>query len=171
MAAEAIRNARGEVQAALKEVRLSVAALRETPIEFTDLPRTIAALVEDCASRSGLQAQFQQEGSPSALSPAAAMTLYRAIQEGLTNIQRHAEGASHIWVRLVYGEAHVRLTIEDDGQASPASLSGEGSPAGGFGLAGLRERANLLGGQMECGLRPGGGFYLALRLPLPGGPV
>jgi signal transduction histidine kinase len=168
MAAEALRNARGEVQAALKEVRLSVAALRETPVDITNLPQTIAGLVEDCGKRSGLRAVFEQTGAPIGLTSATAMTIYRATQEGLTNVQRHAEGAGQVWVRLAYDADFVELSVEDDGQGQPdCSPDGNGA-SGGFGLAGLRERANLLGGQMECSPRPGGGFRIALRLPVKG---
>jgi signal transduction histidine kinase len=170
MAAEALRNARGEVQAALKEVRLSVAALRETPVDITNLPQTIAGLVEECGKRSGLRAVFEQTGAPADLTSAAAMTLYRATQEGLTNVQRHAEGAAQVCVRLAYDAEFVELSIEDDGQGQPGCGPDENGNRGGFGLAGLRERANLLGGQMECGPRPGGGFRIAMHLPLKGSP-
>lgn len=166
-AAESVRNARGEVQAALKEVRQSVAALRETPVDIRNLPQAIAALVAETGQRNGLQGSFAQEGETADLSPAAAMTLFRAAQEGLTNVQKHATGARQISVRLVYTAERTCLTVENDGQAITVDCQ---DPSGGFGLAGLRERANLLGGSLECGPRAGGGFRLEITLPAEAGP-
>ncbi len=162
LAAESVHNARGEVQAALKEVRQSVGALRESPVELHNLPQAIAALVAETGQRSGLQGSFTQEGQPTELSPAAAMTLFRAVQEGLTNVQKHAAGARQISVRLAYTEKGTRLVVENDGR--PAAGDSQ-SPSGGFGLAGLRERAHLLGGSLECGPRAEGGFRIAISLP------
>ena len=168
MAAEAIGNARGEVQAALKEVRQSVAALRETPVELNELPQTIARLVEECGHTTGLQANFEMTGEPADLSPTAAMTLFRTAQEGLTNVQKHAEAATVVRARLAYSAGHVSLRIEDDGSGAPDCPPPGSERSGRFGLAGLRERAGLLGGTLECGPRPGGGFYLLVTLPTTG---
>lgn len=162
MAGEAVHNARGEVQAALKEVRQSVAALRETPIDILHLPEAMQKLVAETGRLSGLQAGFEQQGQPAALTPAAAMTLFRAVQEGLTNVRKHAGGATQIHVRLVYGTESVELAIEDDGQTSADWVE---TPGNGFGLAGLRERVNLLGGSLDCGPRAEGGFRIAVSLP------
>lgn len=163
LATESVRNARGEVQAALKEVRQSVAALRETPVDFHNLPQAIAELVAETGQRSGLQSSFTQEGEPANLTPAAAMTLFRTAQESLTNVQKHAAGAQQVSVRLVCTSEGTRMTVENDGQA--ISFDCQDSSQG-FGLAGLRERANLLGGSLECGPREGGGFRLEIFLPL-----
>jgi signal transduction histidine kinase len=167
MAAEAVHNARGEVQAALKEVRQSVAVMREAPIDIEDLPQAIENLVMETGRRINLRASFLQEGQRVSLSPATAMTLYRTTQEGLTNVQKHAQAASEVCVRLVYCADSVSLSVEDDGRL-PAPEPGEdecqGQP-GSFGLAGLRERADLLGGTLDCGARPQGGFLLRISLP------
>jgi signal transduction histidine kinase len=161
VAAETIRNSRGEVQAALKEVRQSVAALREAPVDFHDLPLAIRILVEETGRRSDLRASFSLSGEPTELSPASAMTLYRTAQEGLTNIQKHGLGAQEIRVHLTYDPLWVRLAIEDDG-TNPQ----EYRESAGFGLAGLRERAYLLKGNIQCGPGPQGGFFVTIELPL-----
>ena len=161
MAGEAVRNARGEVQAALKEVRQSVATLRETPIDILHLPEAIQKLTEETGRLGELEARFEQTGAAAALTPAAAMTLFRAAQEGLTNVRKHAAGATQVRVRLVYAADAVLLEIEDDGPAGSVFVEN----GGGFGLAGLRERANLLRGSLTCGRRAEGGFRVALRLP------
>jgi signal transduction histidine kinase len=160
-AAEAARNARSEVQAALKEVRQSVGMLRQAPLDLANLSAAISSLVSECGRRSGLQARFEEEGAPPALSAATAMTLYRVAQEGLTNVQKHAQQAGQVWVRLSYQAGEVSLVVMDDGQAAADCAEGPG----GFGLAGLRERAALLGGRLACGRRPEGGFFLAIYLP------
>lgn len=166
LAAEAVHNARSEVQAALKEVRRSVAALREAPVDIQDLPKAIESLVQEAGQLSGLHARFDQTGQPEGLSPAAAVTIFRAVQEGLTNVQKHAAGASSVCVRLAYSEQFVTLSVEDDGKNPPGGgLEGPGR----FGLAGLRERANLLGGLLEYGPLPAGGFRIRLQLPIDSG--
>jgi signal transduction histidine kinase len=162
MAADAVRAARGEVQAALKEVRQSVAVLREAPVDLQNLPEVIAGLVEEAGRVSGLQARFHLAGEVHQVSPAAAVTLYRAAQEGLTNVQKHASGARSVEVTLEYAAEETRLTVRDDGQATVV-------PHLGFGLPGLHERAALLGGRLEHRSRPEGGF--TLRMVLPGLPV
>lgn len=161
VATETIQNSRGEVQAALKEVRQSVAALREAPVDIHDLPQAISALVEETGKRSELRAIFDLSGEPSTLSPATAMTLYRAAQEGLTNVQKHAAGAQEVRVALSYGPTRVRLVIEDDGEGAQDCHNTTS-----FGLAGLRERAHLLNGSVDCGKRPQGGFFVTIELPV-----
>ncbi len=163
LAAEAVHNARSEVQAALKEVRQSVAALRETPVDIQNLPQAIKTLVEETGRLIGLQAHFEQTGQTARLSSAAAMTIFRAAQEGLTNVQKHAAGASQVCIRLNYNEQAVSLSVEDDGYALPGANLEE---PGRFGLAGLRERASLLGGSLEYGPLPSGGFCIRLHLPI-----
>jgi signal transduction histidine kinase len=163
MAAEAVHNARGEIQAALQEVRQSVAALRETPLDLKDLPQAISRLMEETGKRTGLTTSFQLEGETVVLSAAAAVTLYRTVQEGLTNVQKHAVSASQVQARLTFQKSQVSLVFEDDGTDAPSSTIETGQ---GFGLAGLRERASLLGGELRCGPRSGAGFYLEISLPL-----
>lgn len=166
-AAEAVHNARGEIQAALQEVRQSVAALREAPVDFQNLPQAIARLVADLGRLGKVEAKFDLEGSPAPLTPAAAMTIYRTAQEGLTNVQKHAAGASLARVRLVYTADRVSLVVEDDGSGAFAE---GGAPSRGFGLAGLSERAALLGGSLHFGPQAKGGFRIEINLPLAARP-
>lgn len=161
-ATEAVHNARGEIQAALKEVRQSVASLREVPVDQQQLPESIARLVEETGKRAGLTALFTLEGQPVILSPAATMTLYRAAQEGLTNILKHAQQVSQVSVNLVYQANEVCLRIADNGLESSTPSS---EAAKGFGLAGLRERASLLGGRIEFGVQSPSGFVFVITLP------
>jgi signal transduction histidine kinase len=90
------------------------------------------------------------------------MTVYRAAQEGLTNMQKHAAHATRVTVTLTYTAGDVQLIVQDDGAvaAVPHDRSG-------FGLAGLQERADQLGGTLRAAPQSPQGFLLELRLPLP----
>lgn len=157
-AAATLVTSREVAQAALDEVRQSVAAMRRTPLDGRALDEALRALVQEFDRHSPLSAGFEQHGSPLPLLPAASMTIYRAVQEGLTNAQKHAS-AEHVVVRLEWTAALVRLSVQDDGSQSASAGSG-------FGLAGLRERAEQLGGMFSAGVQPDGGFMLTLALPL-----
>jgi signal transduction histidine kinase len=133
--------------------------MRRTPLDGRTLEEAIGALVRDFDRRSPLEARFELSGAPAPLLPAAAQTLFRAAQEGLTNAQKHGD-ARRVVVALSYGQASARLSVQDDGAGMG---SGEGS---GFGLAGLRERAEQLGGDFSAGAREGGGFALEVALPI-----
>lgn len=158
-AATAIATSREVAQAALDEVRQSVAAMRRTPLDGRTLPEALADLAGDFGRRAELVTNVEVRGIPHALSSAAAQTLYRAAQEGLTNAHRHG-GASLVTIVLCYDAAVVALTVTDNG------AGGIALPGGGFGLAGLRERAEQLGGRLSSGPAPAGGFALRLELPL-----
>jgi signal transduction histidine kinase len=157
-AASAIAACREEAQAALDEVRQSVAAMRRTPLDGRELDQAIESLVRDFGRHTSVAASFELRGAPAPLPLAAAQTLYRTAQEGLTNAQKHA-AAQSVAVMLEFGRISVRLSVMDDG-------AGTGSGDGGFGLAGLRERAEQLGGDFSVGPREGGGFGIEMVLPI-----
>jgi signal transduction histidine kinase len=158
-AAATLTTSREVAQAALDEVRQSVAAMRRTPLDGRALDEALRSLVQEFDRHSPLSANFEQHGSPLPLLPAASMTIYRAAQEGLTNAQKHAS-AEHVAVRLAWTTTLVRLTVQDNGSQPAASAES------GFGLAGLRERAEQLGGTFSAGAQSDGGFTLELTLPL-----
>ena len=158
-AAATISVCRDVAQAALAEVRQSVAAMRRTPLDGRSLDEAVGALVQQFDRRSPVDARFVLNGTPMPLAPATATTLYRAAQEGLTNVQKHAD-AEHAMVALRFSPGDISLTVENDGAATSAPSSG-----GGFGLAGLRERTEQLSGTFAAGPLPGGGFQLQLTLP------
>ncbi len=95
-----------------------------------------------------------------ALSPAPALTIFRAVQEGLTNVQKHAH-ASRVDVTIERDDTAIRLSLADNG-AGNADARAEA----GFGLLGLRERVEFLGGKLSHGARAGGGFELMVELPV-----
>ncbi|MYW04857.1 histidine kinase [Streptomyces sp. SID3343] len=119
----------------------------------------IADLVTE-VGRTGLRAVYESVGERRPLPSDAQIAAYRVVQEALTNAVRHAR-ATHVRVRLEWGEDTMTATITDDG------CGGKPRPGGGHGLVGIRERAAACGGHVTAGPRPGGrGFEVVLRVPL-----
>jgi signal transduction histidine kinase len=103
---------------------------------------------------------LEVHGVPRALSGDAGLTLYRVVQEALTNVAKHAGRGARAAVRLVWGSSEVEVSIVDsDGDGVDAGL-----PSSGCGLAGMVERATLAGGRLHAG-HSDGGFAVHLRLP------
>jgi signal transduction histidine kinase len=161
-ALEAIQVSRNETQAALEEVRRSVGVMRQPPPESQPLVEMITNLVHDFKEHTGLQSDFEPTGTPIELSAFAGQTLYRTVQECLTNIQKHAIDVKHILVKLEYTPDAVRLVVRDDGKQTEISPSTQA----GYGLRGLRERLDQLGGKLNCGQASSGGFQVDASIPL-----
>lgn len=158
---------RQQAQEALQEVRRSVAVMRQTPLDGHSLEEALDVLVSGFDERSPLNADFTHKGTPTELPTAAALTLYRAVQEGLTNAQKHGTGTQAVRVHLVYSGDNVRVQVTNDGEpVSPVSIVQDGSS---FGLAGLHERAEQLGGHFHAGPQDDGGFTLQMSIPTQGG--
>ena len=110
---------------------------------------------------AGVHIAVRVDGDPVALSPGVDLAAYRIIQEALTNVMKHATGATTT-VHINYQPDRLSLCVENT--ASPSrSVSPE---AGGQGLIGMRERIMLYGGALQTGARPGGGFAVEAWLPL-----
>jgi signal transduction histidine kinase len=109
---------------------------------------------------AGLPVESSVEGVPVQLPPGIDLTVFRLVQEGLTNVLKHARGGAAV-VRLRYVPGAVEVQVEDDG-AGPAPSVG---PVG-HGVVGMQERVTLFGGSLETGPRPGGGFLVQAHLPL-----
>lgn len=161
-ATEAVAKAQGLAQEALVEVRRSVGTLRA---EGTGqpLPERLRELV---SMDAGAPVTLEILGEVRAIGPEVAHGLFRAVQEGLTNVRRHA-AAQRVAVTLDFRAAgRVRVAVLDDGRgAAAAPAGGVGSEGGGYGLRGLRERVELLGGWCEAGPRAEGGFALRVEVP------
>jgi signal transduction histidine kinase len=152
-----LSKAQSLTQEGLGEVRRSVAALRASPTESRPLPEALAKLVEQW-NATGLRARLSVEGARRQLTPQADLTLYRAAQEALTNVGQHA-GATRVDLILDYrAPDSVLLQVKDDGLGSSNSSEG-------FGLLGVRERAQLLGGEVRVHTETGKGFRLEVELP------
>ena len=158
-ALDAMNKAQELAQKGLTRVRESVAALRESPVSSRPLDEAIASLVREAQS-SGIVTEFQVAGEPQALEHKVGLALYRAAQEGLTNVRRHAR-ASRVDVLLDFQPREVRLEVRDNGVGAVET-------SGGFGLLGIRERMQLLGGRAEFHTGAGKGFCLIATVPMTG---
>ncbi|MGW0475344.1 sensor histidine kinase [Streptomyces coeruleorubidus] len=147
------KEALGEVRQVLDTLRAPGDAPRAPAPGLDRLPE----LVEQAAS-AGLTVEV--EGEPPRLAPGTDLAAFRIVQEALTNVVRHS-GSRHARVRLAHDADVLRLRVDDDGPATGADAGGSGN-----GLAGMRERAAALGGTIEAGPRPDGGFRVLAVLPL-----
>ncbi|MFJ8198740.1 sensor histidine kinase [Streptomyces sp. NPDC096152] len=126
----------------------------------------IEDLVQQCRG-SGLPVDFRVEGTPRPLPSGVELTAYRIVQEALTNTRKHGGPDAGASVRLVYFDDGLGLLVEDDGKGAPHELYEEGGADGqGHGLIGMRERVGMVGGTLDAGPRPGGGFRISVLLPL-----
>ncbi len=126
---------------------------------LADLPR----LVHAHGGASQLDVDLRISGQPpAALDPALELSVYRVVQEALTNACKHAPG-SHVTVDVTYGTDGLDVEVTDDGSATPLDLPGSGN-----GLAGMRERVGMFGGTFQAARRIGGGFRVAARFPVGG---
>ncbi len=138
---------------ALDDVRRSVGALR-TDATRPPLPEALQALVHE----AGLPVTIRLAGQARPLAPGVEHALFRSAQEALTNIRKHA-GATAAELCLDFAASgRVTLAVTDNG------CGAAGAPAG-FGLVGIRERIEVIGGRVESGNRPGGGFTLTVEVP------
>lgn len=154
LARDAVVKAARLTSEALDDVRRSVGSLR-TDASRPPLPEALKSLVVD----AGLPVIVQVEGAARSLPPAVEHALFRSAQEGLTNVRKHA-GATRAEVTLDFRASdRVALVVRDDGRGAGTSR------AGGFGLIGLRERVEVLGGDVHTGSNPNGGFVLTVRAP------
>jgi len=109
-----------------------------------------------------LEVKLEVAPPPRELPAAVDQAAYRILRESITNAIRHA-GPARMVVSVGYGPGGLELVVADDGRGPHDSDNAEGA---GRGIAGMRERAGLLGGELTAGRRPGGGFQVRARLPL-----
>jgi signal transduction histidine kinase len=145
-----------------------VQGLRPSALERHELIEAITALTEELASDpthgGGAEVRLSVEGTPRTKRPLIRDEIYRIASEALRNAFRHAE-ASRIEVQLSYNEKSFELRVRDDGKGiDPKLLSDEGLP-GHFGLRGMRERAQKIGGKFSIWSAPASGTELALSVP------
>ncbi|MEV6131257.1 histidine kinase [Streptomyces violaceusniger] len=123
----------------------------------------LLTLVEQ-TRRAGQPVEFTEEGMPAESTGSADLVAYRIVQEALTNALKYAHG-SRTSVQVHHGTREITVEVSTDGSGSRAG-SPAGSPGGsGRGLAGLRERVDVLGGDFSAGVRTGGGFVVRARIP------
>jgi signal transduction histidine kinase len=169
----------------LRELRTTLGVLRHVDEEVPTAPAPglarLGELTERTADTAGLRVRTVVAGAERTLPAELDLAAYRVGQESLTNVARHARGATSVTVRLDYGERELLLEVEDDGRGGPMAGAGDarsgagtgagtgaggGGADGGSGIGGMRERARAVGGELAAGPRPGGaGFVVTARLP------
>jgi signal transduction histidine kinase len=163
---EFVRRALGTIRAtgseALGEMRRVVAMLRDEDEPGALGPQPGVGSVPDlvdAARETGLDVRLAVTGDPVPLPAGVDLAAYRIVQEALTNARRHAR-ASTVDVSLAFGADELAIEVRDDGVGAAAG------PAGGHGLAGMRERVLLYGGRLELGQPAGPGFVVRAFLPV-----
>ncbi|MFG2721867.1 sensor histidine kinase [Streptomyces sp. NPDC048416] len=167
-ARHALRAIDGAGRSALGELRLLLRAETGEDGDGSDAarrpPRGLGDLAELAANArsAGLTVELREKGRSPDPPSAVALAAYRIVQEALTNTMRHA-GASRVRVSVCRDEESVRIEVSDNGRPGERGWRTGGS---GRGLAGMRERASLLGGTLEAGPDPAGGFAVRAVLPI-----
>jgi signal transduction histidine kinase len=152
---------------ALGELRSVLEVLRRSGEEQPRAPQPGLDELDDLVSRAGaagLEVNLEVHGRPRPLPADVDLAAFRIVQEAVTNVVRHA-GKATATVRVAYSDHDVTLQIDDTGRG--------GSPGpypSGSGITGMRERTAALGGRLEAGPRPGGGFRVRAQLPMDGAP-
>jgi signal transduction histidine kinase len=151
---------------ALIEMRRMVAMLRSDPENDPEddlAPQPTLAQVDELVTQlraAGLDARLRVTGERRDLPAGIELSAYRIVQEELTNVLKHADGATAV-VEISYQAHALGVVVRDDGRGTSRNLD-----EGGHGLVGVRERATMLGGRFEAGRRPEGGFAVKVLLPV-----
>jgi len=159
----AIKQSSGE---ALTELRSVLEILRQEGERAPRMPTSSLDRIDDLvtqAAAAGIEVRTETDGNVQTLPFGVDVAAFRIVQEALTNVARHA-GQASATVRLGYGNDALTVEIDDDGNG----ISTASTPGTGKGVVGMRERAAALGGDLEAGPKPGGGFRVRARLPLEG---
>jgi len=169
-AARALASIEGTSRDALREMRRLLGVLRDESAGTDMAPAhglaDVGQLVTGTAE-AGVRVQLEIRGIQRPVSPGVDLAAYRIIQEALTNVVKHARTTASR-VLVTYTDDAMDLEITDDGAGAPA---GAVAASAGHGIAGMRERASLFGGEFHAGPLPGRGFRVAARLPLDSSPA
>jgi signal transduction histidine kinase len=151
---------RETVTSAIRDLRALAVELRPTALDDFGLEPALERLVDTFGRRTGLAIELSVTGLERRLGEQLETVLYRVVQEGLTNIAKHA-GATRVDIDLQGLDHSVSLSIRDDGRGFEVS-----GPALGLGLVSMRERAELVGGSLTVQSTPGEGTTLAVEVAM-----
>jgi signal transduction histidine kinase len=163
-AAAEVAKARHVVAQSMQEVRNAVSAMRSTGPATLGLPSTLSQLAEEFRSVAGdTQVAVDLETNLPPLSTDLQLALYRSAQEALTNVRKHTN-ATKVLLRLRYEHETIELVVLDNG--ANVQTNGSEHDSGGFGLLGLKERIELLGGEATYGKADPTGYRVTVRVPV-----
>jgi signal transduction histidine kinase len=157
-----VRQLESLVTSSLNELQRLIADLRPSHLDDLGLPAALRWFAGEAQTRSQLPVAVEIHGEPRPLAGAVNTALFRMAQEALTNTIKHAN-ARHAWLRLRYAPDSVTLTIEDDGIGFNAARKGK---VGAWGLLGMEERANMLGGTVQILSDHGRGTLIEAAFPM-----
>jgi signal transduction histidine kinase len=169
---QASDEALGELHAMLGVLRDGDGRGARAPLSPAPGLAELDALVAQAAG-TGLEVKVSLAGRPRRLPPAVDLACYRVVQESLTNIVRHA-GASRADITVTHGDGRVEVEVADNGNGVESAVGRQAAGSdrqdrrSGQGILGMRERARALGGTLDAGPRPGGGFRVRASLPVGG---
>ncbi len=159
-ATASLERAKTLARRSLEEARRSLWNLRPTPLERLSLSEALRQEAARLNDQNGLEVNFAIVGEERRLPPNDELNLFRIAQEALTNVRKHAQ-ADTVAVELAFNSTSLRLSVADDGIGGVDSTGSSGQNAG-LGLVGMRERANLLGGELHVESPPGVGTRIAV---------
>ncbi|MFI6288244.1 sensor histidine kinase [Streptomyces sp. NPDC051018] len=165
LAREHLDRAAALARAGLGEARRSVQNLSPAALEHDTLSEALEKTTAEWSGRCSVPARFTVTGTEEPLHDEVAATLLRIGQEALSNVARHA-GAARVGVTLSYMGDEVTLDVRDDGRGFDPLAVAPPSGSGGFGLRGMRARAERIAGTVEVETEPGGGTVVSARVPL-----
>jgi two-component system sensor histidine kinase UhpB len=149
---------------AIGAVQRIASDLRPRMLDDLGLAPALDWLGTDFTRRTGIVCTVRADFPSELVGGNAATALYRIVQEALANVDRHSH-ADHVSIRLFVSDGVLHLMVEDDG----LGISGEHATApDSYGLLGMRERVEALGGSLSISGEPGFGTILVIRIPLPG---
>jgi two-component system sensor histidine kinase DegS len=161
-----IKDIREEVRKILEGVRHFSQELRPSVLDDLGLIPAVKWLASDMTHSHGIQTDTEINGEPRQLSPEAELMLFRITQEALTNVRKHAQ-ATEVFVKIEFAESKVRVLIEDNGKGfDTSSTVGDLTKKGKLGLAGMQERVQLLGGNINIRSQIGEGAIISVEVPL-----
>lgn len=163
-----IKDIREQVRSILQEVRRFGQQLRPSILDDLGLLPAVKWLASDLTKNYGIAIDIEVVGEPCQLLPEAELMLFRIVQEALSNVRRHS-GADKVCVRVEFADHATRITVSDNGKGfeMPTRI-GDLARSGKLGLAGMQERAQLLGGTLSIDSKPGKGTTLTVEVPLLG---
>lgn len=164
--APALSGIDGLIDTGIRSIRRITNQLRPSLLDDLGLLPALRSLGDEFVARCGVPLTLEAPAAVPAVSPRAELALFRAMQEALANVARHA-GAAHVRVGVIPGPAHLSLEVEDNGRGLPPGFDLErGEREGHLGLAGMRERMSALDGEFLVRPAPTGGTLVRVSVPL-----
>lgn len=148
----------------MSELREFTRQLRPPALDELGVVTCIRRMVSDLSLQTGIDGVATIDGQERRLGSDLELGLFRIAQESLRNVERHAD-ASRLWLRLTFAPGHIQLSVADDGRGFDLPAPVVQGSTGGLGLLGMRERAALLGGELDIETEPGQGTSVTAVIP------